>query len=268
MAHQTFSAVTAVTATGDGQFQADLSPDWTIGGKPVGGYLLATMGRAAVATGQHPHVLAASAHFLRSPDPGPVVISVDILRAGRSASQLRVRLAQGDAVCVESLMTTGTLASSSTPYWSAGVPDPGSVSWDECIRVPAKTPTGLAALMMGEVDMRIDPSTFGFASLKPSGAGFLRGWLALPLGEDFDATSLLWTVDSFPPATFEVELTGWVPTLELTAYVRALPAPGPVRVLQLAHLVDDQRVDEACFIWDSTGRLVAQSTQLAAIRLG
>jgi hypothetical protein len=39
-------------------------------------------------------------------------------------------------------------------------------------------------------------------------------------------------------------------------------------VLQRAQLIDAQRVDEACFVWDSAGRLVAQSTQLAGIRLG
>jgi hypothetical protein len=59
-----------------------------------------------------------------------------------------------------------------------------------------------------------------------------------------------------------------VPTLELSVYVRALPAPGPVQVLQRAQLIDAQRVDETCFVWDSTGRLVAQGTQLAGIRLG
>ena len=96
----------------------------------------------------------------------------------------------------------------------------------------------------------------------------LRGWLALPAGEAFDPSSLLYAVDAFPPATFDIELAGWVPTLELTAYVRALPAPGPVRVLQQAQLIDGRRVDEACFVWDTTGRLVAQGTQLAGIRLG
>jgi hypothetical protein len=63
-------------------------------------------------------------------------------------------------------------------------------------------------------------------------------------------------------------MTGWVPTLELTVYVRALPVPGPVRILQKAQLIDGQRFDEACFVWDSSGRLVAQGTQLAGIRLG
>jgi hypothetical protein len=63
-------------------------------------------------------------------------------------------------------------------------------------------------------------------------------------------------------------LSGWVPTLEMTVYVRALPAPGPVRVLERAHLIEAERVDETCWVWDATGRLVAQSTQLAGIRFG
>jgi hypothetical protein len=41
-----------------------------------------------------------------------------------------------------------------------------------------------------------------------------------------------------------------------------------VRILQQAQLIDGQRVDESCFIWDGAGRLVAQGTQLAGIRLG
>ena len=84
----------------------------------------------------------------------------------------------------------------------------------------------------------------------------------------FDPVSLLFAVDSFPPATFDIELTGWVPTMELTAYIRARPARRPVRVLQRVQLIASRRFDESCFIWDSQGTLVAQSTQLAAIRLG
>ena len=58
-----------------------------------------------------------------------------------------------------------------------------------------------------------------------------------------------------------------MPTLELTAYLRALPAPGPLRVRQRARLVAADRVDEECDVWDSTGALVAAASQLAAVRL-
>ncbi|HEU5265318.1 MAG TPA: thioesterase family protein, partial [Jatrophihabitans sp.] len=122
--------------------------------------------------------------------------------------------------------------------------------------------------IMDQVDLRLDPGSLGFASGQPTGRGELTGWLALPGDESFDPISLLYAVDAFPPATFDIELTGWVPTLELTVYVRALPAPGPVRVMQKAQLIEAQRVDEQCWVWDSTGRPVAHGTQLAAIRLG
>jgi hypothetical protein len=121
---------------------------------------------------------------------------------------------------------------------------------------------------MEQIEVRLEPETSGFTTGVPSGRGELRGWLSLPNGESFDPTSLLFAVDAFPPATFDIEFAGWVPTLELTVYVRALPMPGPVRVLQRAQLIDAQRVDESCFIWDHRGRLVAHATQLAGIRLG
>ena len=60
---------------------------------------------------------------------------------------------------------------------------------------------------------------------------------------------------------------GWVPTLDLTVYVRALPAPGPLRLRLRAQLIQDGFADLVCEGWDSDDRLVLQSTQLAALRL-
>ena len=172
-----------------------------------------------------------------------------------------------DIDCVEALITTSQLTAS-VPDWTAGLPDARTPGFADCFRLPSAGPNGLVVAIMDEVDLRLDPACLGFAAGAPSGSGELRGWLALHDDEPFDAHSLLYAVDAFPPATFEVELSGWVPTLELTVYVRALPAPGPVRVLQRAQAIDAGRVDEACYVWDCTGRLVAQGTQLAGIRLG
>jgi hypothetical protein len=74
-------------------------------------------------------------------------------------------------------------------------------------------------------------------------------------------------VDALPPVTFNLGAPGWVPTLELTAYVRARPAPGPLQIRQRGRLVVDGRLDEVCDVWDSEGRLVAQATQLAGVRV-
>jgi hypothetical protein len=263
-----FSAISAVTQREPSRFSAEIDPEWTIGAKPNGGYLLSMLGRAATAMSAHDHVIAASAHYVHSPDPGPVLIETELLRAGRSASQIRARMEQEGRTCVEAVITASHLVGDSTPYWDRGLPERSQSSYEECPRLIPSLPNGNRVAIMEQIVVRLDPDSTGFTTGHPSGCGELRGWLALPGSEAFDPTSLLFAVDAFPPATFDIEFSGWVPTLELTAYVRAVPVPGPVRVLQRAQLVEAGRVDESCFVWDLSGRLVAQATQLAGIRLG
>jgi Thioesterase-like superfamily len=263
-----FSEVSAVVARGTGTFDARVDGSWTIGGRPNGGYLLAMLGQAAATVTDHADVIAASAHYVRSPEPGAVVIATNVLRKGRSASQVRAEMAQDGQTCVEALLTLSALDHTAEPYWDRGLPPRVETPYEECVPLTPRLPSGTHVAIMEQIEVRLEPAVRGFTSGQPSGTGELRGWLSLPKGEDFGPASLLFAVDAYPPATFEIEFAGWVPTLNITAFVRALPAPGPVRVLQRAHLIDGQRVDESCFIWDSAGRLVAQGTQLAGIRLG
>jgi hypothetical protein len=51
--------------------------------------------------------------------------------------------------------------------------------------------------------------------------------------------------------TFDLGLIGWVPTVELTVLVRGLPAPGWIRAVQRARLLQDGWLDEECELWDS-----------------
>lgn len=263
----TFASVSAVTSRGDGVYDVDISADWTIVGKPNGGYLLAMLGRAAAGEVSQPHVLAASAHYLRPPEPGPATVATEVLRAGRSASQVRARLVQDGQACVEALVTAGELSVAADEFEWVGIDGVDVAAWDDCVRLPSTGPGGMAVTIMDQLEIRLDPGSLGFVSGRPSGRGRLAGWLALPGGAPFDDISLLLALDCYPPATFDIGVSGWVPTLELTAYVRALPAPGPVRVRQQVGVIEGGRVDETCRVWDSTGHLVAQSTQLAGVRM-
>jgi Acyl-CoA thioesterase C-terminal domain len=49
----------------------------------------------------------------------------------------------------------------------------------------------------------------------------------------------------------------------MNGYVLSLPIPGPVHVRCGSSLIDGGRVDETCRIHDSSGRLVAQGSQLS-----
>ena len=77
---------------------------------------------------------------------------------------------------------------------------------------------------------------------------------------------MLFFADAIPPATLMIGSTGWVPTLQMSAFVRARPAPGWLAIRMTAGLVADGMVDETCVLWDSRGHMVAQSTQLARLR--
>jgi acyl-coenzyme A thioesterase PaaI-like protein len=263
-----FAAVSSIVEAGPRRFSAAVDPGWTIGGKPNGGYLLAMLGRAAAASVTHEHPIAASAHYLQAPDPGRVEIQTAVLRAGRSASQVRATMFQGGAACVEAVITVSHLEPETRPYWSAGVPAPGRVGFEDCQRLIPQTPDGTRVAIMEQLDLRLEPESLAFAQGQPRGLGELRGWLELSEHEPFDAVSLLFAVDALPPATFDIEYSGWVPTLELTVYIRALPVPGPVRILQRAGQIEARRVDETCWVWDQNGHAVAHGTQLAGIRLG
>ncbi|MGO1753072.1 MAG: thioesterase family protein, partial [Brevibacterium aurantiacum] len=67
----------------------------------------------------------------------------------------------------------------------------------------------------------------------------------------------------FPPVMFDLGRFNWAPTMELTAHVRAVPAPGWIGVKVSTRNIAGGMFEEDCELWDSAGRLVAQSRQLA-----
>jgi acyl-CoA thioesterase len=56
-----------------------------------------------------------------------------------------------------------------------------------------------------------------------------------------------------------------VPTIELTSHVRRRPAPGWVQGRFVTEDLQDGRMIEDGWLWDSTGALVARSRQLAML---
>lgn len=270
--HEFDVATTVKPGAVDGTYDIDVDAGFTVGPKPNGGYLLACVARAAeealaAAGSTHRHALAATAHYLGAPDPGPATIEIDILRQGRSASQVRGTLSQDGKRCVDVTLTMGTLPEAGTePVWSSVQPFEVAPR-DQCVRVPAEPPGNkFKVSIMERSDLRLDPSVLSFAMGKPSGRGELKGWISFGDDRPIDPLALLFFLDALPPATFEISLSGWVPTLSLTTYLRATPAPGPLQVRMYVQQVSGGRVDEVCELWDATGNLVGQATQLAAIR--
>jgi len=247
----------------------ELDRTWTYGPDVQhGGYLLELLGAAAVDGSPHPHPLAVSAHFLSAPKLGAARIEVERLRTGRSVSTTRARLVQGGRVCLDAVVTAGLLGAPGEPGYAEGAP-PELPPLEQCLSntpQPGEPRNGITE----QLDLRLDPAAAGWLGT-PSERAEVRGWVRFASVEgaprrEVDPLALLCLADGLPPVTSALGLRGWVPTVELTVHVRARPAPGWLRMVQSARLLQDGWLDESCEIWDSTGRLVAQATQLAGYR--
>jgi acyl-CoA thioesterase len=254
-----FADATAVTSTGPGRYIATIDGAFSYGAAPNGGYLLATMLRAATAASTHAHPVAASVDFTRVADLGRADVEVDVLHTGRSLASARVTMRQDAQVVAHGTVTLATLEPDEPVRWSGSPPEMPSV--DAC--PPAGEPgrTGVA----GQIELRFDPAIDGWRSKRPTGHPELRAWFRLRRPTAPDPYVLAFAADALPPVTVNLGLRGWAPTARLTWHLRALPAPGWVAVHARSRSVTTCWFDEDVEIWDSAGRLVAQSRQLAML---
>jgi len=258
-----FDRHVALEPDGDG-WGADLSDGWVVGGGVNGGYQLAVVGQAlARAVPGTPDPVAVSAHYLSAAVPGPASVTTRVLREGRSVTTLAADLSQDGATRLTALATYGDLGALEDDVRTTAEP-PDLPPWEECVpNSVAPEELRRIAPLMDRFDMRFDPRHVGWAVGEPSGRGELQAWFRLVDDREPDPVSLLMVVDALPPVTFDLGMMGWAPTLELTAHVRARPAPGWLRVRHATRNMAGGLFEEDCEVWDSAGRLVAQGRQLA-----
>ncbi|MER5401472.1 thioesterase family protein [Streptomyces sp. NPDC002599] len=267
-----FDRDTTVTPRGAGVYDVDLSAGWTIINAVNGGYLLAVLGRALADALPHSDPFTVSAHYLTASQPGPAVIRTDVVRTGRTLSTGQASLFQYDdegreIERIRVLASYGDLDSLPDDVRTTALP-PAIPPMDQCFGpqdAPAPIPGSSA--ITDRLFLKLDPATLGWALGAPSGKGEMRSWFGLADGRDADPLSLLLAVDALPPTAFEIGLSGWVPTVELTVHVRCRPAPGPLRVSITTRNLAGGFLEEDAEVWDSEDRLVAQSRQLARARL-
>jgi hypothetical protein len=115
---------------------------------------------------------------------------------------------------------------------------------------------------MGKVELRLHPADASF----DTGVPRFRGWFRLREEEPVDSFGLLVAIDAFPPTVFNARLPiAWTPTLELTTHVRGRPEPGWLQCQFTTRFISGGYLEEDGEVWDASGRLVAQSRQLALL---
>ncbi len=258
-----FRAAVEIEPLGDGRFGVELGERWTVGPKAHGGLLLALLAKAALARvdaeapGVAPDPLVVAADFLRAPDPGAVTLTTEVLRLGRTASVVGVRMHQDGRLMLAASVTAGRLPDDEPRWWN--LPDqPAEPPADAVDPAAATSPFRLAR----SCDLRFDAPTMAFSRGEQAPPA-LRGW-ARTRDEPVDVLFALLAGDILPPTVFNLGgVMGWAPTVQLTALLRGRPAPGWLRLASRAEVVAGEWFDEDVAVVDVAGRLICQARQLA-----
>ncbi|HYB82050.1 MAG TPA: thioesterase family protein [Mycobacterium sp.] len=268
-----FSTAMTLREVDAGVYEAELNKHWTIGPKVHGGAMLALCANAARTAGGGQSAglepVAVSASFLWAPDPGAMRLVTSIRKRGNRISVVDVELMQGERIAVHAVVNLGEPEHfppggdvapllSANPVADLMPPEPP----DDIAPIgPGHPLAGLVHLGEG-CDVRPLLSSMG-----PSTDGrppVIQMW-ARPRGAAPDALFALMCGDLSAPVTFAVDRTGWAPTIQLTAFLRGLPADGWLRIIATCMEIGHDWFDEDHIVVDSLGRLVVQTRQLALV---
>lgn len=256
-----FAADTAIDRIDDTTWSGAVAPGWDIAGSADGGYLMAIAGRVgAEATGKGDPVTI-TGHFLSPGRPGPLVAEAHVLRTGRRFSTVHVTLSSSGRRILAVLGTYAELDGGPAAAERVDARPPELPPPEDCVALePTDT---FPPPFVGRVDLRLHPDHLVGSS---AGSPRVSGWFRLRHDEPVDVLALLVAVDAFPPTVFFADLpVAWVPTVEMTTHVRARPSPGWLQCTFGTRFITGGFLEEDGEVWDSTGRLVAQSRQLALI---
>lgn len=242
----------------------EIREGWDVVGNANGGYLMTLAARAMASASGRPHPVSMTSHFLAPGRPGPVVFEPEIVKQGRTFTTVRGHLRSDDRIALTSLGTFSDLETLEGPIRIDARP-PELPPPAECVRVSPSPSAPFPPPMMNKIELRLHPDDAGVNQAADTTPLF-RGWLR-PLAEDpLDVFFLMLAVDCFPPTVFKADLpVAWTPTVELTAHIRGIPQPGWLRCRFSTRFITGGLLEEDGEVWDETGRLVAQSRQLAMI---
>ena len=272
----------ALTPAGDGHYDGELNEHWTIGPrgsgpKVHGGAMLALCAHAARLEHGEDTVwpVAISGNYLWAPDPGPMRVSTTVRKRGRRVSLIDVELRQRvrttdersreeERVAVRAAVTMGEPEHHVPPLLSVNPVVP---------LMPPEPPPGLEPIgpghpMAAVVNLAhgcdIRPSLTTLEPRADGGPPVIEYWVR-PKGVAPDPLFALLCGDVSAPVTFGVNRFGWAPTVQLTAFLRTLPADGWLRIVCTTVQIGQDWFDEDHIVVDCEGHIVVQSRQLAMV---
>lgn len=260
MAHA-FDQDIAISAIDPDRYAITISDRWNIGDVPNGGYLLSIAAGAVRESLAHPDPFSVTGHFFKPVSPGLAEIGVSISKVGRALSFARAGLVQGGVECLGVTAAFGDLdARSGLDHVTTPAPAiPGRAG---CRHLDFPLP------FFQQMETALTPDSAHWLDGDNDDMCELQGWSSFVDGRAPDVLSLPLFADAFPPPVLrKVGSLGWVPTVEMTVQIRNRPAAGPLQCRFGCRYITGGLTEEDGEIWDSTGRIVAVSRQLASVRV-
>jgi acyl-CoA thioesterase len=253
-----FDADTALEPVTPTRWRGEISDRWWVVRGPFGGYVATFLVRAMVAAVDDParRPRSLTIHYVEAPEAGPIDVCAAVERAGRSSTTVSLRLEQeGRPVA---------LALGSCAAWRDGEPEwadsaPEAPPPEECERLPrADGPPGF------HERLEIRP-----VGQLVSGDARNLAWLRLDPPRPLDLLALTALSDGWMPAAFsKVGRPFGAPTVDLTIHFRApLASEDWVLADYRSRFSAGGTWEEDGELWAPDGTLLAQSRQLALIRV-
>ena len=261
----TFEFDAAIALSGEGPvFGAVLDGRWDGQASTNGGFLLALVTRAIGAVLPFPDPVVVSGFFLRPGTPGPAEIRTEVVQAGRTTGFGQASLYRDGKQVLRATAAYTDLdaaaARDSRSYAGGQPPDQPPPAECQVLRRVIVPPITL----VDRIEYRVAELPSCVTRTPPSGNPVYEGWMRFADGREPDLLSLPMFVDAVAPAGLELGLRRMT-TVELTVHLRARPAPGWLAFRTLTRYLEGGYFEEDAEIWDSAGRLVAQSRQLALV---
>jgi len=261
----TFEFDAAIALSGEGPvFGAVLDGRWDGQASTNGGFLLALVTRAIGAVLPFPDPVVVSGFFLRPGTPGPAEIRTEVVQAGRTTGFGQASLYRDGKQVLRATAAYTDLdaaaARDSRSYAGGQPPDQPPPAECQVLRRVIVPPITL----VDRIEYRVAELPSWVTRTPPSGNPVYEGWMRFADGREPDLLSLPMFVDAVAPAGLELGLRRMT-TVELTVHLRARPAPGWLAFRTLTRYLEGGYFEEDAEIWDSAGRLVAQSRQLALV---
>jgi acyl-CoA thioesterase len=281
-----FEDATAVVALGDGRFEAQIDPGWSSPTAANGGYLAAILVRAIQ---QHAdpqaerQLRSLACHYLRPVPAGPMEVEVELTRAGRRVSNVKVTARQNGkdviaalaALAVPDIPAAGTWAPAPPPAAPAPPRDatateqPDRYRRDDAAHWLGRVKGMPPMFQRVNVAPRFGGVPFSGDQPEPGEAPETGGWIALPEPRPIDAAWVAMCTDIWWPPGFQpLGRPAIAPTIDLTIHIRAdIPPEGlpdaPILGWYRSTAARGGLMEEDAALFLPDGTLLAHSRQLA-----